>query len=161
MVSRQPRYGAAEPVRDDARPEASDGERRWKSSEPVHKPSGKGSADWFTGVVRIDPGFKPARAGRRVSGALVTFEPGARHAWHTHPLGQTLIVVSGCGPGSARGRSDRGNPARRHRLVRAGREALARGRADHRDEPHRHSGKAQRLRPSTGWRRFSDAQYGG
>jgi quercetin dioxygenase-like cupin family protein len=58
--------------------------------------SGKGPADWFTGPVRIDPLFQapePARA----SGASVTFEPGARTAWHTHPLGQTLIVTFGCG----------------------------------------------------------------
>jgi quercetin dioxygenase-like cupin family protein len=60
------------------------------------QPSSKGSADWFTGVVRIDPGFSPPEPAR-VSGALVTFEPGARTACHTHPLGQTLIVVSGCG----------------------------------------------------------------
>ncbi|HYP64424.1 MAG TPA: cupin domain-containing protein [Acidocella sp.] len=60
------------------------------------QPSGKGSADYFTGTVRIDPLFQagsPARAG----GANVTFEPGARTAWHTHPLGQTLIVTAGCG----------------------------------------------------------------
>src|SRR5205809_6357775 len=60
------------------------------------QPSGKGPADWFTGTVRIDPLFQapePARAG----GASVTFEPGARTAWHTHPRGQTLIVTSGCG----------------------------------------------------------------
>jgi quercetin dioxygenase-like cupin family protein len=60
------------------------------------KPSGKGPSDWFTGTVRIDPLFdRPDPA--RVSGAMVTFEPGARTAWHTHPLGQTLIVTSGCG----------------------------------------------------------------
>ncbi|MBY5715273.1 cupin domain-containing protein [Rhizobium leguminosarum] len=60
------------------------------------QPSAKGSADWFTGSVRVDPLFavtSPARA----AGASVTFEPGARTAWHTHPLGQTLIVTSGCG----------------------------------------------------------------
>ncbi len=60
------------------------------------QPSGKGPADWFTGTVRIDPLFAapdPARA----QGAHVTFEPGARTAWHTHPLGQTLIVTSGVG----------------------------------------------------------------
>ncbi|MBB3134799.1 quercetin dioxygenase-like cupin family protein [Rhizobium pisi] len=60
------------------------------------QPSAKGSADWFTGSVRVDPLFQvtgPARA----AGASVTFEPGARTAWHTHPLGQTLIVTSGCG----------------------------------------------------------------
>jgi quercetin dioxygenase-like cupin family protein len=60
------------------------------------QPSGKGPEDYFTGAVRIDPLFQapePARA----FGASVTFEPGARTAWHTHPLGQTLIVTSGRG----------------------------------------------------------------
>lgn len=60
------------------------------------RPSGKGPADYFTGSVRIDPLFEAADPGR-VAGAHVTFEPGARTAWHTHPLGQTLIVTSGCG----------------------------------------------------------------
>lgn len=60
------------------------------------QPSGKGPADWFTGTVRIDPLFPP-RDPSRVNGASVTFEPGARTAWHTHPLGQTLIVTAGCG----------------------------------------------------------------
>ena len=60
------------------------------------QPSGKGPADWFTGTVRIDPLFA-APAPARVSGASVTFEPGARTAWHTHPLGQMLIVTSGLG----------------------------------------------------------------
>ena len=58
--------------------------------------SSKGSADWFTGTVRIDPLFE-APEPARVRGASVTFEPGARTAWHTHPLGQTLIVTSGLG----------------------------------------------------------------
>jgi quercetin dioxygenase-like cupin family protein len=58
--------------------------------------SGKGPADWFTGMVRIDPLFQ-APEPALVQGASVTFEPGARTAWHTHPLGQTLIVTSGCG----------------------------------------------------------------
>jgi quercetin dioxygenase-like cupin family protein len=60
------------------------------------QPSGKGPAEWFTGTVRIDPLFK-APDPARVSGASVTFEPGARTAWHTHPLGQTLIVTAGSG----------------------------------------------------------------
>ena len=60
------------------------------------QPSGKGPADWFTGSVRIDPLFQP-NAPARTSGASVTFEPGARTAWHTHPLGQTLIVTAGFG----------------------------------------------------------------
>jgi quercetin dioxygenase-like cupin family protein len=58
--------------------------------------SAKGPADWFTGSVRIDPLFQPPEPAR-VQGASVTFEPGARTAWHTHPLGQTLIVTGGCG----------------------------------------------------------------
>ena len=58
--------------------------------------SGKGPADWFTGTVRIDPLFQ-APDPALVAGAHVTFEPGARTAWHTHPLGQTLIVTSGSG----------------------------------------------------------------
>ena len=60
------------------------------------QPSSKGPADWFTGTVRIDPLFQ-ANAPTRAIGASVTFEPGARTAWHTHPLGQTLIVTAGCG----------------------------------------------------------------
>lgn len=58
--------------------------------------SSKGPDDWFTGTVRIDPLFG-ATAPARAAGATVTFEPGARTAWHTHPLGQTLIVIAGCG----------------------------------------------------------------
>jgi quercetin dioxygenase-like cupin family protein len=58
--------------------------------------STKGPSDWFTGTVRIDPLFQAETPGRAV-GAHVTFEPGARTAWHTHPLGQTLIVTSGRG----------------------------------------------------------------
>ena len=74
-------------------------ERRNETMEIMRigsRPSGKGPAEYFTGSVRIDPLFQapdPAR-GR---GASVTFEPGARTAWHTHPLGQTLIVTAGCG----------------------------------------------------------------
>ncbi|MBW4038556.1 MAG: cupin domain-containing protein [Acidobacteria bacterium] len=60
------------------------------------RPSTKGPADWFTGSVRVDPLFQAADPAR-VQGAHVTFEPGARTAWHTHPLGQTLIVTSGSG----------------------------------------------------------------
>ena len=60
------------------------------------QPSAKGPAEWFTGPVRIDSPFQGG-APARVAGAIVTFEPGARTAWHTHPLGQTLIVTSGCG----------------------------------------------------------------
>ncbi len=60
------------------------------------QPSGKGPVEYFTGTVRVDPLFQ-APDPARVAGASVTFEPGARTAWHTHPLGQTLIVISGVG----------------------------------------------------------------
>jgi len=60
------------------------------------QPSGKGPAEYFTGTVRVDPLFE-AHDPARTRGASVTFEPGARTAWHTHPLGQILIVMAGCG----------------------------------------------------------------
>lgn len=60
------------------------------------QPSGKGPAEYFTGAVRIDPLFQAPDPARAV-GASVTFEPGDRTAWHSHPLGQTLIVTAGCG----------------------------------------------------------------
>ena len=60
------------------------------------QPSSKGPTDYFTGAVRIDPLFQPNGI-TRAQGAYVTFEPGARTAWHTHPMGQTLVVTSGCG----------------------------------------------------------------
>jgi quercetin dioxygenase-like cupin family protein len=60
------------------------------------QPSKHGPADWFTGAVRIDPLVEPQAPARAVANS-VTFEPGARTAWHTHPLGQTLIVTAGCG----------------------------------------------------------------
>ena len=60
------------------------------------QPAGKGPAEWFTGTVRIDPLFQAPHPARG-NGSSVTFEPGARTAWHAHPLGQTLIVTAGCG----------------------------------------------------------------
>lgn len=60
------------------------------------QPSGRGPAEWFTGAVRFDPLFD-APAPARVAATSVSFEPGARTAWHTHPLGQTLVVTAGCG----------------------------------------------------------------
>ena len=60
------------------------------------QPSGKGPAEYFTGTVRVDPLIQ-ADAPARIFAASVTFEPGARTAWHSHPLGQTLIVTAGCG----------------------------------------------------------------
>ncbi|MGD1016271.1 MAG: cupin domain-containing protein [Roseiarcus sp.] len=66
------------------------------------QPSAKGPADWFAGAVRIDPLFA-ANAPARAAGNAVTFEPGARTAWHAHPLGQILIVVTGCGRAQRQG----------------------------------------------------------
>ena len=77
------------------------------------QPSGKGPDDWFSGMVRIDP-LLSAPDPARVAGASVTFEPGARTAWHTHPLGQTLIVTFGSAGSSAMaGRLRRFAPAMR------------------------------------------------
>ena len=64
----------------------------------------KGPSDWFTGAVRIDPLF-PVRKPAAAAGNTVTFEPGARTAWHTHPLGQIIIVISGVGRAQREGRS--------------------------------------------------------
>ena len=106
------------------------------------QPSIKGPADWFTGTVRIDPLFDP-NASARAGAATVTFEPGARTAWHTHPLGQRLIVTAGCGRVQTRRRPDRGNPTGRCRLVSTRREALARCRANYCHDAYRHSGSAR------------------
>jgi quercetin dioxygenase-like cupin family protein len=70
--------------------------RTMEISRSGSQPSQKGPAEYFSGSVRIDSRFQ-GRAPARVGGGIVTFEPGARTAWHTHPLGQTLIVTSGCG----------------------------------------------------------------
>jgi quercetin dioxygenase-like cupin family protein len=83
--TRQPRSGAV--TRRDSKMEI---------KRPGSQPSAKGPSEWFTGTVRIDPLFQ-APDPAFVQGASVTFEPGARTAWHTHPLGQTLIVSAGCG----------------------------------------------------------------
>ena len=71
-------------------------ELEMKITKNGSQPSVPGPSDWFTGKTRIDPLFNP-REPSRASGASVTFEPGARTAWHTHPLGQTLVVTSGLG----------------------------------------------------------------
>jgi quercetin dioxygenase-like cupin family protein len=82
-----------------ARADVAPTQRRESSMEITRvgsQPSNQGPAEYFTGTVRIDPLF-PAKAPARAVGASVTFEPGARTAWHTHPLGQTLIVTAGSG----------------------------------------------------------------
>ena len=107
------------------------------------QPSSQGSTDYFTGTVRIDPLFE-APDPARVRGASVTFEPGARTAWHTHPLGQTLIVTSGLGLAQRWGGPIDEIRAGRCRLVSARREALARSNAHDGDDACRHSGGAKR-----------------
>jgi quercetin dioxygenase-like cupin family protein len=81
---------------EDGRLKIKDGDKKIWLKRSGSQSSTKGPADWFTGTVRIDPLFEPPEPAR-VRGASVTFEPGARTAWHTHPLGQTLIVTSGLG----------------------------------------------------------------
>jgi quercetin dioxygenase-like cupin family protein len=83
------------------------------------QPSRQGPAEYFTGSVRIDPLFQ-AKNPSRTSGAYVAFEPGARSAWHTHPLGQTLIVTAGAG------RVQRGRIVRHHKNCAGGESLLAR-----------------------------------
>ena len=107
------------------------------------QPSGKGPADWFTGTVRIDPLFQ-APDPALVAGASVTFEPGARTAWHTHPLGQTLIVTAGCGWVQRDGGAIEESSPRRRRLVLARRETLARSHTHHGPDPHRNPGATRR-----------------
>ena len=105
--------------------------------------STKGPSEWFTGAVRVDPLFQ-APEPARVTGGSVTFEPGARTNWHTHPLGQTLVVTAGVG------RVQRwGGPVEEIRpgdvvWDSARREALAWCCAKHVHDAHRHSGKAKR-----------------
>jgi hypothetical protein len=101
------------------------------------QPSSKGPADYFTGTVRIDSRFQ-ASPPARVGGGIVTFEPGARTAWHTHPLGADCHVRLRLG---ATGRwSQRGDPPRRRGLDPCRREALAWRYGHHGDDPHRYRG---------------------
>ena len=75
---------------------ASEGPMDLRITRAGSQPSTRGPAEFFTGSVRVDPLF-PAAAPSRMSGGLVTFEPGARSAWHTHPVGQVLVVTAGLG----------------------------------------------------------------
>ena len=106
-------------------------------------PSRKEPAENFTGSVRVDPLFE-AIAPADTFGANVTFEPGARSAWHTHPLGQILIVTAGVGRVQRWGAADRGDPTRRCRSDSARSETLARSLAKHRDDAYRDRGTARR-----------------
>ena len=102
------------------------------------QPSNKGPTDWFTGAVRIDPLFQ-ANVPARAAGGSVTFEPGARTAWHTHPLGQTLIVIAGCEWAQREGGPIEEIHPGDCDLVPAGREALAWREAHHCHDAYRHS----------------------
>lgn len=113
-------------------------------------PFGKGLAEYFTGSVRIDPLFQ-APEPARVVGASVTFEPGARTAWHTHPLGNIHCHIWP-GTGAALGRPHRGDSAKRPDLVPAWREALARRDANNGHDAYSHSGGTRR-QDRRGWRR--------
>jgi quercetin dioxygenase-like cupin family protein len=104
------------------------------------QPSGKGPPDYFTGTVRIDPLFQAPDLARG-AGASVTFEPGARTAWHTHPLGQTLIVTAGVG--WVQRWSGPVEEIRPGDVVSARRETLARRNAHDGDDAYRHSGAAR------------------
>ena len=114
----------------------------WRSSEAAHSRPAKGppiGSPVRSGSIRCSTPPDPARA----VGASVTFEPGARTAWHTHPLGQTLIVTAGSGLAQRMGRTDRADSAGRRGLVLAGREALARRDANDGHDAHRHSGEVE------------------
>ncbi len=87
---------AASGAGDPPRASIEDSQKTINITRSGSQPSRKGPAEYFTGSVRIDPLFQPNDPSR-VSGAYVTFEPGARTAWHAHPLGQILIVTAGCG----------------------------------------------------------------
>ena len=106
------------------------------------QPSEKGPETYFTGTVRIDGRFSGSGG---LSAATVTFQPGARTAWHTHPLGQTLLVTAGLGRAQREGGPIEEISTRRHRLVRAGREALARRDARLRDDAYCHCRNEGRL----------------
>ena len=107
------------------------------------QPSGKGPVEYFTGSVRIDSRFQGSEPAR-VGGAFVTFEPGARTAWHTHPLGQTLIVTSGCGWAQREGAPKEEIRPGDVVWIPARRKALARRYRHHCNDPHRHRGSSRR-----------------
>jgi quercetin dioxygenase-like cupin family protein len=105
-----------------------------------HRPSKKASSNWFSGTVWQDPIIEtPAPA--RVHALKVAFEPSARTAWHTHPLGQTLHVLSGVGLVQLRGQAAQKITAGDTGLDRTGRRTLARRYACACDDPYRHSRK--------------------
>ncbi len=106
------------------------------------RPVIEGPAANFTGKATIDRQVRPD-ASQRIMGSLVSFEPGARTAWHTHPLGQTLIVTSGCGWVQSRRRQERRNPRRRRHLDARERQALAWCAAECGNVPLRHCRTAE------------------
>ena len=116
------------------------------------RPSRKMGAPSFTGTVWQDPIIQAPDPALLRSG-WVRFEPGARTAWHTHPLGQTLHITSGIGHVQTWGGPIRAGPRRRHGLDSAGREALARRHARARHGAHRHAGSIKAANTLSGWNR--------
>src|SRR3954447_15420398 len=106
------------------------------------QPSQKGPAEYFTGTVRVDPLFQ-AKESTHASGAYVTFEPGARTAWHTHPLGQTLVVTAGVGRVQIEGGSIEEIRPGDVGVDPTGQAALAWRVSDDGDDPPRHPGASQ------------------
>ncbi|HYH01243.1 MAG TPA: cupin domain-containing protein [Terriglobales bacterium] len=107
------------------------------------QPSNKGPAEWFTGSVRIDPLFD-AKPPARASAATVTFEPGARTAWHTHPAGQRLIVTAGAGWVQQWGGEIQEIRPGDVVSIPPGEKHWAWGHSDYRHDAHRHSGDCER-----------------
>ena len=130
----------------DARAVESDDASKIKVTRMGSQPSREGPAEYFTGSVRVDPLFETGEKTNK-SAAYVTFQPGARSAWHTHPNGQILIVSARHGPSAALGRSRRGNPIGRRGVDSARTKALAWRIANQRHDAHRHprrSGRQER-----------------
>ena len=107
------------------------------------QPSVKGPEDWFTGSVRINYLFQP-NGHRRAGAAEVSFEPGARTAWHTHPLGQTLIVLSGIGLAQREGGAIEEIRPGDHSLDRSWGKTLAWSISNNRNDPYRHARGTER-----------------
>ena len=121
------------------------------------RPSGKGPSDYFTGAVRIDPLFQ-APDPARVAIVHVTFEPGARTAWHTHPLGPTVIITSGCGWAQRWGGPDLLDRATWSGSLRA--KSTGMGRPPQRRCPTSPSRSSSTARPPTGWRKSAKSSTG-
>ena len=118
-----------------------------------------GPAEFFAGRVRVEPVW-PANEHINASGGMVTFEPGARSAWHTHPSGQRLLVISGVGLTQEWGKAVQEIRAGDVAVVSAGREALARRQPDHGDDRTWPSPAPRRMARTSNWmEKVTDEQY--